>query len=110
MRLKPPTSLVLLILACGALIVIWATANIAQTLPPCEPPPGQGAGAAWRQNATINVAIDPTFSPTQISTIKDQLSKWKNAGLLNITFTYPATANLGPGAVGGGNPIYFIFK
>src|SRR6266853_3137568 len=110
MRLKSPISLLASALVFFALIFIFVTRNRAQTQVPCQPPPGQGAAAAWRVNATVNVAIDPIFSSTQQSAIKDQINKWKNAGLLNITFTFPDTANLGNGAVGGGNPIYFIFK
>lgn len=43
----------------------------------CTPPPTQGKVTAWKQGATVNVMIDPTFTPTQQQAIKDQFNKWK---------------------------------
>jgi hypothetical protein len=110
MRLKSPICLLTSVLLFFALIFIFVTRNRAQTQVPCQPPPGLGAAYAWRANVTVNVGLDPFFTSSEQNAIKDQLNKWKNAGLLNVTFTFPDTANLGPGASGGGNPIYFIFK
>lgn len=111
MRLKSSLSLLALLFSCGAFFVFWSTNNSAQTTTtPCQPPPGTGAYTAWKPNSTVHVAIDPTFSTTRVTVIKNQLAKWKNAGLLNITFDYPQTADLGPGAAGGSTPIWFIWK
>lgn|SRR5688572_4598150 len=57
---------------------------------PCETPPAQPEGkiTAWKQGATVNVMIDPTFSSTQQQAIKDQFNKWKNAGGANVTFNF----------------------
>lgn len=52
---------------------------------PCATPPAQGQSTTWKQGATVNVMIDPTFTPEQQQAIKDQLNKWKNAGGANIT-------------------------
>lgn len=62
----------------------------AQTPVPCATPPAQPEGklATWKQGATVNVMIDPTFSPTQQQAIKDQFEKWKNAGGANVTFKF----------------------
>ena len=46
----------------------------------CTPPPTEGKSTAWKQGATVNVMIDPTFSPTQQQAIKDQFEKWKKRG------------------------------
>jgi hypothetical protein len=29
---------------------------------PCQTPPSEGQDSTWRQNSTVNVMIDPTFS------------------------------------------------
>lgn len=111
MGLKSHLSILSALFLCVGFFVFWSTTNTAQiTNPPCQPPPGLGPVAAWRPNSTVNVSIDPTFGPGRIDIIKSQLSKWSNAGLLNITFNYPAIADIGPGAVGGGNATLFIFK
>ena len=59
----------------------------AQTPVPCATPPALGKAVAWKQGATVNVMIDPTFSPTEQQVIKDQFNKWKNAGGANVTLT-----------------------
>lgn len=110
MRFRSPQNLIRMIVVFSAVVVLFGIKNSAQTPPPCQPPPGLGTGAVWRLNAAVNVAIDPTFSSSEESAVRGQLSKWRNAGSLNITFNYPAIADLGPGASGGGNPIYFILR
>ena len=52
----------------------------AQAPVPCATPPALGKTATWKQGTTVNVMIDPTFTPEQQQAIKDQLGKWKNAG------------------------------
>lgn len=77
---------------------------------PCATPPAQGQITTWSPNETVNVMIDPTFSPTQQQAIKDQLNKWRTAGNANVTFKFVEPSEAGPGAVGGGNPILTIFR
>ena len=77
---------------------------------PCATPPAQGQITTWRQNSTVNVMIDPTFSPTQQQAIKDQFAKWKNAGGANVTFNFVEPSQAGPGAAGGGTPILSIMR
>jgi hypothetical protein len=77
---------------------------------PCATPPAQGQATTWRQNATVNVLIDPTFTPDQIRAIKDQLEKWKNAGGANVTFNEVEVSEAGGGATTGDPPILFIMR
>lgn len=77
----------------------------------CDIPPQNALGTSWRVNATVNVVIDPSFDAnTQRPLIIDQLNKWGNKGIANVTFQVGTSADAGPGAIGGGNPILFITK
>ena len=76
----------------------------------CTPPPTLGKATAWKQGATVNVMIDPTFSPTQIQAIKDQFNKWKNAGGANVTFKYVDPSQAGGGATTGGPPVLAVIR
>src|SRR5919205_2834239 len=82
----------------------------AQTPVPGATPPAQPEGklATGKQGATVNVMIDPTFSPTQQQAIKDQFEKWKNAGGANVTFKYVSPSQAGGGATTGGPPIVSV--
>lgn len=100
------------LLTCSFLISVgffFVRVGPAQT-PTCSTPPTQGAITAWAQGATVSVAIGSTFTDAQRQAIIDQLDKWKNVGGANITFNLVDPANVGPGAVGGGNPVLFITK
>lgn len=79
---------------------------------PCETPPAQPEGkiTAWKQGATVNVMIDPTFSSTQQQAIKDQFNKWKNAGGANVTFNFVEPSQAGGGATTGGPPIVSVMR
>jgi hypothetical protein len=79
---------------------------------PCATPPAQPEGkiTAWKQGATVNVMIDPTFSPTQQQAIKDQFNKWKNAGGANVTFNFVEPSQAGGGATTGGPPIVSVMR
>lgn len=77
---------------------------------PCATPPAQGQSTTWKQGATVNVMIDPTFTPEQQQAIKDQLNKWKNAGGANITFNFVEPSQAGGGATSGGPPILSIMR
>jgi len=77
---------------------------------PCETPPGQGQATTWRQNSTVNVMIDPTFSSAQQQAIKDQWNSWRNAGGANIAFNFVTPSQAGPGAAGGGNAIISVMR
>jgi hypothetical protein len=79
---------------------------------PCATPPAQPEGkiTAWKQGATVNVMIDPTFSPTQQQAIKDQFEKWKNAGGANVTFKFVEPSQAGGGATTGGPPIVSVMR
>ena len=76
----------------------------------CETPPGKGKSSAWKQGATVNVMIDPTFSPDQIKAIKDQFGKWKNAGGANVTFNFVDPSQAGGGATTGGPPVLAVIR
>ena len=76
----------------------------------CTPPPTQGKSTAWKQGATVNVMIDPTFSPTQQQAIKDQFDKWKNAGGANVTFKFVDPSQAGGGATTGGPPVLSVIR
>lgn len=39
---------------------------------PCETPPGQGQVTTWKQNSTVNVMIDPTFTDASSPTPSKQ--------------------------------------
>ena len=79
---------------------------------PCATPPAQPEGTitTWKQGATVNVMIDPAFSPTQQQAIKDQFEKWKNAGGANITFKFVDPSQAGGGATTGGPPIVSVIR
>ena len=79
---------------------------------PCATPPAQPEGkiTAWKYGATVNVMIDPTFSPTQQQAIKDQFNKWKNAGGANVTFNFVEPSQAGGGATTGGPPIVSVMR
>lgn len=70
----------------------------------------EGKITAWKQGATVNVMIDPTFSPTQQQAIKDQFTKWKNAGGANVTFNFVEPSQAGGGATTGGPPIVSVMR
>ena len=101
-----------------ALIIIFLTLPClvpdarAQTPVPCATPPAQPEGTitTWKQGATVNVMIDPTFSPTQQQAIKDQFNKWKNAGGANVTFNFVEPSQAGGGATIGGPPIVSVMR
>jgi hypothetical protein len=76
----------------------------------CTPPPTQGKSTAWKQGATVNVMIDPTFSPTQQQAIKDQFDRWKNAGGANVTFKFVDPSQAGGGATTGGPPVLSVIR
>jgi hypothetical protein len=69
-----------LIVAVIALLTPFLVTQVLADVP-CEPPPTMGKSTSWKQGATINVMIDPTFTPTQQQAIKDQLEKWDNAAV-----------------------------
>lgn len=79
---------------------------------PCETPPPQPEGkiTSWKQGATVNVMIDPTFNDTQQQAIKDQFNKWKNAGGANVTFKFVEPSQAGGGASTGGPPIVSVMR
>lgn len=100
----------LVIVICAVLFVKWSTVNIAQTAVPCEPPPGQGASTVWKIGATVNVFIDPNFGTGQ-DIIATQMGSWNTSTGFGITFAVKTTAQeMGPGAAGGGNATWFIWK
>lgn len=77
----------------------------------CDYPPQKDLVVSWRINATVNVVIDLSFEANiQRPLIIDQLNKWGNKGIANVTFQVKSFADAGPGATGGGNPILFITK
>lgn len=76
----------------------------------CETPAAQGKETTWKQDATVHVMIDPTFTPTQQQAIKDQLDKWKNAGGANVTFKFVEPSQAGGGATTGGPPIVSVMR
>lgn len=78
MRLPHKLALTLALITFASILSILVAAVRAQVA--CTPPPTVGKAAAWKQGATVNVMIDPTFSPTQILAIKDQFEKWKKRG------------------------------
>src|SRR5215510_5419113 len=82
----------------------------AQDPVPCATPPALGKLVAWKQGATVNVMIDPTFSPTQQQAIKDQFAKWKNAGGANVTFNFVDPSQAGGGATTGGPPVLAVLR
>lgn len=84
----------------------------AQTPVPCATPPAlpQGKLTAWKQGATVNVMIDPTFTPAQQQAIKDQFKKWGDAGDANVTFDFVEPSKAGGGATTGGPPIVSVIR
>jgi len=111
MRFKRSVFALLVILVCALLFVKWSTVNIAQTAVPCEPPPGQGASRVWKIGATVNLYIDPGFGTTGQEIIASQIGSWNLGTGFGITFAVKTTASeMGPGAAGGGNATWFIFK
>jgi len=79
---------------------------------PCATPPAlpEGKITTWKQGATVNVMIDPTFTDPQIRAIKDQFDKWKNAGGANVTFNFVEPSQAGGGATTGGPPIVSVMR
>ena len=79
---------------------------------PCATPPAQPEGklTTWKQGATVNVMIDPTFSSTEKQAIRDQFEKWKNAGGANVTFKFVEPGQAGGGATTGGPPIVSVMR
>ena len=92
-----------LITAGLALLIPFLVTHVHADVP-CEPPPTVGKTTSWKQGATINVMIDPAFTPTQQQAIRDQLDKWKNAGGANVTFNVVDPSQAGGGATAGGPP------
>jgi hypothetical protein len=93
----------------AVLTLLLLGANVSAQVP-CATPPADGQASTWRQNATVNVMIDPTFTAEQQQTIRDQFNKWRNAGGANITFNFVDPSQAGPGAAGGGYPIISIMR
>jgi hypothetical protein len=108
MRTPHKFALTLALITFASILSFLIAAVRAQV--PCTPPPTQGKSSAWKQNATVNVMIDPTFSPTQILAIKDQFEKWKNAGGANVTFKFVDPSQAGGGATTGGPPVLTVFR
>ena len=107
MRQKSLLYVVASILICSLLLFVLVTRNAAQTTP-CQPPPGQGVTTVWSAGSTVNVYIDSRFGTSGQDIIAGQLGKWNS---LAITFAIKANAaDMGPGAIGGGNATYFIFR
>ena len=107
MRIPHKVALTLALIILASILSFLGAAVRAQV--PCTPPPTVGKTSAWKQGATVNVMIDPTFSPTQILAIKDQFDKWKNAGGANVTFNYVDPSKAGGGATTGGPPVLTVF-
>ncbi len=101
-------NLILIVAVITFAISLAVTVNRAQV--PCEPPPVLGKSTTWKQNATVNVMIDPIFTPQQQQAIKDQLDKWENAGGANVTFNAVQPSQAGGGATTGGPPILSIMR
>lgn len=99
-----------LVLSAITLVALTALRGLAQTEPPCQTPPAQGQVTTWKQGETVNVMIDPTFTPAQQQAIKDQFAKWKNAGGANVTFNYVTPSTAGNGACCGGRPVYSVLR
>jgi len=76
----------------------------------CPPIQGNGAPSAWSQNRTVHFVIGTGFDDQQKAIIRDQLSKWRNAGFANVTFVEKTDADKGPGGCCGGNPILSIHR
>jgi hypothetical protein len=87
------------------LLIPYAAAQVS-----CATPPAQGKSTTWKQGATVNVMIDPTFSSTQQQAIKDQFEKWKNAGGANVTFNFVEPSQAGGGATTGGSPVVSVMR
>jgi hypothetical protein len=90
--------------------LVPAAAAQSPTPTPCATPPAQGPSTTWKQGATVNVMIDPTFTPEQQQAIKDQFNKWKNAGGANVTFNFVEPNKAGGGATSGGPPIVSVMR
>jgi hypothetical protein len=101
---KFPSKLILILAVL--VFALSGTDLIAQV--PCQTPTAQGQASTWRQNATVNVMIDPTFSPAQQQAIRDQWNNWSDAGSANITFNFVEPSQAGPGAAAGGVPIISV--
>jgi hypothetical protein len=106
--MRTPHEICLKLLLIGALITLTLSVIDTKAQVPCQTPPGQGQSTTWRQNSTVNVMIDPTFSATEQQAIKDQFNSWKNAGGANVTFHFVEPGQAGPGAAGGGAPIISV--
>ncbi|MEJ7700080.1 MAG: hypothetical protein WKF71_10610 [Pyrinomonadaceae bacterium] len=69
--------------------------------------------ASWKVQSTVHVVIDPQFgfnSSNQKQLILQQLDKWGNTGVANVTFLDKSNGGAGPGSGPGTNPILFISK
>jgi hypothetical protein len=77
---------------------------------PCPPIMGNGKPSAWKQNSTVHFVIGFGFDDQQKAIIRDQLSKWHNAGFANVTFVEKTDADKGPGSCCGGNAILFVSR
>jgi len=99
-----------------ALIALFSTLQLltanADAQVPCATPPAQPEGqvTTWKQGTTVNVMIDPTFSPAEQQAIKDQFNKWKNAGGANVSFNFVGASQAGGGATSGGPPIVSVVR
>jgi hypothetical protein len=71
---------------------------------------GNGKPSAWKQNSTVHFVIGFGFDYQQKAIIRDQLSKWHNAGFANVTFVEKTDADKGPGSCCGGNAILFVSR
>ncbi|MGC2236807.1 MAG: hypothetical protein WA584_11640 [Pyrinomonadaceae bacterium] len=99
----------IILVCCVSSSVIPKTQKTVQAyISKCDSPPQQAVNVSWRQDATVHVLIDPTFSPDRKSIITGQLGKWGNTGVANVSFVEKTPATAGPGAPYGGNPLLFI--
>ena len=97
--MKIPHKLTLNLTLITAVLTLPVLVPNAAAQVPCATPPAQPEGkiTSWKQGATVNVMIDPTFTPTQRQAIKDQFEKWKNAGGANVTFKFVEPSQAGEG-------------
>lgn len=108
--MRTPHKLTLIIAVLTFPFLVPDVSAQSPTPTPCATPPAQGSSTTWKQGATVNVMIDPTFTPEQQKAIKDQLEKWKNAGGANVTFNFVEPSQAGGGATTGGPPILSIMR
>lgn len=105
-----PGNFNLVFVICLLLIILGLKAP-AQV--PCTNPPLMSLNASWKVQSTVHVVIDPQFgfnSSNQKQLILQQLDKWGNTGVANVTFLDKSNGGAGPGSGPGTNPILFISK